>query len=150
MCIRDRLRHLQRAGHRVLALVGGATGMIGDPQMSGERVLNSRETVDEWIGRLKTQISSVLDFDGDNPATMVNNLDWTGGLTAIDFLRDVGQHYRLGTMLAKDTVAQEVDGGQATCPVQVVDHGGRVVAPEVQDAGDLRLQPADPLVDRLS
>ena len=102
------LRHLQRAGHRVLALVGGATGMIGDPRMSGERVLNSRETVDEWVGRLKTQISSVLDFDGDNPATMVNNLDWTGGLTAIDFLRDVGQHYRLGTMLAKDTVARRL------------------------------------------
>ncbi len=102
------LRHLQRAGHRVLALVGGATGMIGDPRMSGERVLNSRETVDEWVGRLKTQISSVLDFDGDNPATMVNNLDWTGGLTAIDFLRDVGRHYRLGTMLAKDTVARRL------------------------------------------
>jgi len=102
------LRHLQRAGHRVLALVGGATGMIGDPRMSGERVLNSRETVDEWVGRLKTQISSVLDFGGDNPATMVNNLDWTGGLTAIDFLRDVGQHYRLGTMLAKDTVARRL------------------------------------------
>ena len=102
------LRHLQRAGHRVLALVGGATGMIGDPRMSGERVLNSRETVDEWVGRLKTQISSVVDFDGDNPATMVNNLDWTGGLTAIDFLRDVGQHYRLGTMLAKDTVARRL------------------------------------------
>ena len=102
------LRHLQRAGHRVLALVGGATGMIGDPRMSGERVLNSRETVDEWVGRLKTQISSVLDFEGDNPATMVNNLDWTGGLTAIDFLRDVGQHYRLGTMLAKDTVARRL------------------------------------------
>ena len=70
--------------------------------------IRDRETVDEWVGRLKTQISSVLDFDGDNPATMVNNLDWTGGLTAIDFLRDVGQHYRLGTMLAKDTVARRL------------------------------------------
>lgn len=102
------LRHLQRAGHRVIALVGGATGLIGDPRMSGERVLNSRETVVEWTDRLRTQISRFLDFDGDNPAAMVNNLDWTAGLSAIDFLRDVGKHYRLGTMLAKDTVARRL------------------------------------------
>ncbi len=102
------LRHMQRAGHRVLALVGGATGMIGDPRMSGERVLNSADTVTAWVERLRGQISRFLDFDGDNPATMVNNLDWTGGLTAIDFLRDVGKHYRLGTMLAKDTVARRL------------------------------------------
>ena len=106
------LRHLQLAGHRVLPLVGGATGMIGDPRMSGERVLNSRETVAEWVDRLRSQISRFLDFDGDNPATMVNNLDWTGGLTAIDFLRDIGQHYRLGTMLAKDTVARRLESDQ--------------------------------------
>jgi len=102
------LRHLQRAGHRVIALVGGATGLIGDPRMSGERVLNSRETVVEWTDRLRVQISRFLDFDGGNPATMVNNLDWTAGLSAIDFLRDVGKHYRLGTMLAKDTVARRL------------------------------------------
>ena len=102
------LRHLQRAGHRVIALVGGATGLIGDPRMSGERVLNSRETVVEWTERLRAQISRFLDFDGDNPAVMVNNLDWTAGLSAIDFLRDVGKHYRLGTMLAKDTVARRL------------------------------------------
>ncbi len=102
------LRHLQRAGHRVIALVGGATGLIGDPRMSGERVLNSRETVVEWTDRLRAQISRFLDFDGDNPAVMVNNLDWTAGLSAIDFLRDVGKHYRLGTMLAKDTVARRL------------------------------------------
>ena len=102
------LRHLQRAGHRVLALVGGAPGMIGDPRMSGERVLNEPATVAAWVDRLKTQISAVLDFDGDNPATMVNNLDWTSGLSTIDFLRDVGKHYRLGTMLAKDTVARRL------------------------------------------
>ena len=102
------LRHMQRAGHRVLALVGGATGMIGDPRMSGERVLNSTETVRGWVERLRSQISRFLDFDGANPATMVNNLDWTGELTAIDFLRDVGKHYRLGTMLAKDTVARRL------------------------------------------
>ncbi|HEY0119804.1 MAG TPA: tyrosine--tRNA ligase [Cellulomonas sp.] len=102
------LRHMQRAGHRVIALVGGATGMIGDPRMSGERVLNSTETVRAWVERLRTQISRFLDFEGDNPATMVNNLEWTGELTAIDFLRDVGKHYRLGTMLAKDTVARRL------------------------------------------
>lgn len=102
------LRHLQRAGHRVLALVGGATGLIGDPRMSGERVLNTRETVAEWVERLRSQIAHFLDFDGDNPATMVNNLDWTAELSAIDFLRDVGKHYRLGTMLAKDTVARRL------------------------------------------
>ena len=102
------LRHMQRAGHRVLALVGGATGMIGDPRMSGERVLNSADTVRAWVERLRSQIGRFLTFDGDNPATMVNNLDWTGGLTAIDFLRDVGKHYRLGTMLAKDTVARRL------------------------------------------
>lgn len=102
------LRHLQLAGHRVVALVGGATGMIGDPRMSGERVLNSPETVAAWGERLRGQISAILDFDGDNPARMVNNLDWTAGLSAIDFLRDVGKHYRLGTMLAKDTVARRL------------------------------------------
>ena len=102
------LRHMQRAGHRVLALVGGATGMIGDPRMSGERVLNSTETVRAWVERLRSQISRFLDFDGENPATMVNNLDWTAGLSAIDFLRDIGKHYRLGTMLAKDTVARRL------------------------------------------
>ena len=102
------LRHLQRAGHRVLALVGGATGLIGDPRMSGERVLNTRETVAEWTARLQGQISRFLDFDGENAARMVNNLDWTAELSAIDFLRDVGKHYRLGTMLAKETVARRL------------------------------------------
>lgn len=102
------LRHLQRAGHRVLALVGGATGLIGDPRMSGERVLNTKETVAQWVDRLRSQIERFLDFEGDNAARMVNNLDWTGELTAIDFLREVGKHYRLGTMLAKDTVARRL------------------------------------------
>jgi tyrosyl-tRNA synthetase len=102
------MRHLQLAGHHPLALVGGATGLIGDPRMSGERVLNTRDTVAEWVQRLQTQISRFLDFDGDNPARMVNNLDWTGELSAIDFLREIGKHYRLGTMLAKDTVARRL------------------------------------------
>lgn len=102
------MRHLQLAGHHPLALVGGATGLIGDPRMSGERVLNTKDTVAEWVTRLQAQIGRFLDFEGDNPARMVNNLDWTGSLSAIDFLRDVGKHYRLGTMLAKDTVARRL------------------------------------------
>jgi tyrosyl-tRNA synthetase len=102
------LRHLQLAGHHVLGLVGGATGMIGDPRMSGERVLNTKETVAEWVERLRAQISRFLDFEGDNPARLVNNLDWTAEMSAIDFLRDIGKHYRLGTMLAKDTVARRL------------------------------------------
>ncbi|WP_062072982.1 tyrosine--tRNA ligase [Demequina sediminicola] len=106
------LRHLQRAGHRVLPLVGGATGMIGDPRMSGERVMNTKDTVAEWVERLRSQISRFLDFEGDNPATMVNNLDWTGELTAIDMLREIGKHFRLGTMIAKDTVARRLSSDE--------------------------------------
>ncbi|MFC4556421.1 tyrosine--tRNA ligase [Georgenia faecalis] len=102
------LRHLQLAGHHALALVGGATGLIGDPRMSGERTLNDRDTVAGWTDRLRAQISRFLDFDGPNAARMVNNLEWTAPLSAIDFLRDVGKHYRLGTMLAKDTVARRL------------------------------------------
>ncbi|QGH69078.1 tyrosine--tRNA ligase [Pseudactinotalea sp. HY158] len=102
------LRHLQRAGHRAIALVGGATGMIGDPRQSGERVLNDKETVERWTTGLREQISTFLDFEGDNPALLVNNLDWTAQLGAIDFLREIGKHFRLGTMLAKDTVARRL------------------------------------------
>jgi len=103
------MRHLQRAGHRPLALVGGATGMIGDPRMSGERTLNDKETVAGWTERLRTQIEPFLEFEGPNAAVMVNNLDWTAQLSAIDLLRDIGKHYRLGTMLAKDTVARRLE-----------------------------------------
>lgn len=102
------LRHLQLAGHRPIALVGGATGLIGDPRMSGERVLNTKDTVAQWVERLREQVSRFLDFEGANAARLVNNLDWTGDLSAIDFLREIGKHYRLGTMLAKDTVARRL------------------------------------------
>ncbi|KAE8762735.1 tyrosine--tRNA ligase [Georgenia thermotolerans] len=102
------MRHLQLAGHRPIALVGGATGMIGDPRMSGERVLNDKDTVAGWTARLRAQIERFLDFGGENAARMVNNLDWTGELTAIDFLRDIGKYFRLSTMLAKDTVARRL------------------------------------------
>ncbi|HLS03171.1 MAG TPA: tyrosine--tRNA ligase [Actinomycetales bacterium] len=103
------MRRLQRAGHKPIALVGGATGLIGDPRMSGERVLNSPEIVRQWASGLHEQISRFLDFDGENAAQMVNNLDWTAELSAIEFLRDFGKHYRLGTMLTKDTVARRLE-----------------------------------------
>ncbi|WP_449385328.1 tyrosine--tRNA ligase [Cellulomonas soli] len=106
------VRRFQDAGHRVFGLVGGATGLIGDPKMTGERTLNEPEVVRGWVERIRAQIAPLLRFDGPNPATMVNNLDWTAPLTAIDFLRDVGKHYRLGTMLAKDTVARRLHSDQ--------------------------------------
>ncbi|GAA3810943.1 tyrosine--tRNA ligase [Cellulomonas soli] len=106
------VRRFQDAGHRAFGLVGGATGLIGDPKMTGERTLNEPEVVRGWVDRIHAQIAPLLRFDGPNPATMVNNLDWTASLSAIDFLRDVGQHYRLGTMLAKDTVARRLNSDQ--------------------------------------
>ncbi|GEL99636.1 tyrosine--tRNA ligase [Cellulomonas terrae] len=103
------VRRLQDAGHTPFGLVGGATGLIGDPKMAGERTLNERDVVAVWVERIRKQIEPLLRFDGTNAATMVNNLDWTAPLSAIDFLRDVGKHYRLGTMLAKDTVARRLN-----------------------------------------
>ena len=103
------LRHLQVAGHRAIALVGGGTGLIGDPRMSGERSLNPAETVAQWAEGLRKQISRFLEFDGDNPALLVNNYEWISQLSAIDLLREVGRHFRLGTMLAKDTVARRLE-----------------------------------------
>lgn len=103
------VRRLQDAGHAPFGLVGGATGLIGDPKMAGERTLNERDVVAVWVERIRKQIEPLLRFDGPNAATMVNNLDWTAPLSAIDFLRDIGKHYRLGTMLAKDTVARRLN-----------------------------------------
>lgn len=102
------MRHLQLAGHRPLALVGGATGQIGDPRQSGERQLQPTEVVAGWADRLKSQISHFLDFEGPAAATMVNNLDWTAELSAIDFLRGIGKYFRVGTMLGKDIVARRL------------------------------------------
>ena len=99
------LRRFQRAGHRPLALVGGATGLIGDPKPTSERVLNTKEVVAEWVQRIHRQIEPFLDFDGPHAARMVNNLDWTAPLSAIDFLRDVGKHFRVSRMLAKEAVS---------------------------------------------
>ncbi|CAD5996999.1 tyrosine--tRNA ligase [Agreia sp. COWG] len=103
------LRRLQLAGHKPLGLVGGSTGLIGDPRPSAERTLNTKDTVAEWVDYLRSQIERFLSFDGDNAARMVNNLDWTAPLSAIDFLRDIGKYYRVGTMLKKDAVSARLN-----------------------------------------
>ena len=102
------MRHLQLAGHHPLALVGGATGLIGDPRAKGERTLNTKDVVAGWAASLQEQLENLLDFSGDNPAQIVNNLDWTQAMSAIDFLRDLGKHFRMGTMLSKDIVARRL------------------------------------------
>jgi tyrosyl-tRNA synthetase len=103
------MRHLQRAGHRALCLVGGSTGLIGDPKPTGERQLNPKGTVADWVGRIEAQVRPFLGFDGPNPAIMVNNLDWTAPMSAIDFLRDVGQHFRVNAMIRKDAVSARLN-----------------------------------------
>ncbi|WEV28507.1 tyrosine--tRNA ligase [Streptomyces sp. 71268] len=106
------MRRLQRAGHRPLALVGGATGQIGDPRPTAERTLNDPATVANWVTRLRAQIEPFLTFDGENAAVLVNNLDWTEGLSAIEFLRDIGKHFRVNKMLTKDSVARRLESEQ--------------------------------------
>ncbi len=103
------LRRLQLAGHRPLGLVGGSTGLIGDPRPTAERTLNTPETVQEWVTRLRAQVEKFLSFEGENAARIVNNLDWTAPLSAIDFLREIGKHYRVGTMLKKDAVSARLN-----------------------------------------
>ncbi|MGW6027253.1 tyrosine--tRNA ligase [Streptomyces sp. NPDC055099] len=103
------VRRLQQAGHRPLALVGGATGQIGDPRPTAERTLNDPETVANWVARLRSQIEPFLSFEGENAAVMVNNLDWTAGMSAIEFLRDIGKHFRVNKMLTKDSVARRLE-----------------------------------------
>jgi len=103
------MRRLQRAGHRPLVLVGGATGLIGDPKPSAERTLVDKETARSWASRLRAQMEPFFDFTGPTAATMVDNLDWTSDLTAIDFLRDVGKHFSVNRMLDRDAVARRLD-----------------------------------------
>ena len=103
------MRRLQQAGNLPLALVGGATGLIGDPRMSGERMLNDPDTVADWVDRLRGQVERYLAFDGPHAARLVNNLDWTAPMSAIDFLRDVGRHFRVNRMLAKDAVSARLN-----------------------------------------
>jgi tyrosyl-tRNA synthetase len=104
-------RRLQDAGHTPYALVGGATGMIGDPKDSGERSLNTVETVRDWVERVRRQIEPFLSFKGANAATMVNNYDWTKDLSTIDFLRDIGKHFPVNRMLARDVVRSRLEAG---------------------------------------
>ena len=104
-------RRLQLAGHTPFALVGGATGMIGDPRESGERTLNPEETVREWVDRVRAQIERFLSFEGENGATMVDNLEWTRDLSTIDFLREIGKHFPVNRMLARDVVRSRLEAG---------------------------------------
>ncbi|HJD50607.1 MAG TPA: tyrosine--tRNA ligase [Candidatus Rothia avistercoris] len=103
------MRRLQLAGHRPFGLVGGATGLIGDPRQTSERVLNSHDVVEGWVSRLRGQIERFLSFEGENGAQMVNNLDWTSELSAIDFLREIGKNFRVGTMIKKEIVAKRLN-----------------------------------------
>ena len=103
------MRRLQDAGHRPIALVGGSTGLIGDPKPTSERVLNAPETVAQWVDRLRGQVSRFLVPEGDNGVQVVNNLDWTAPMSAIDLLRDVGKHFRVNAMLRKDAVAARLE-----------------------------------------
>jgi tyrosyl-tRNA synthetase len=104
------MKHLQNAGHQPYCIIGGATGLIGDPRQSGERVLNDREVVESWGKNLTVQFKRFLSFEGDNAVQILNNYTWISSLSAIDFLRDVGKSFRVGTMLSKDTVKSRLDG----------------------------------------
>ncbi|MFI9161556.1 tyrosine--tRNA ligase [Kitasatospora aureofaciens] len=103
------MRRIQQAGNLPLGLVGGATGLIGDPKPTAERVLNDPETVAGWVERLRGQVSRFLDFEGPYAARMVNNLDWTSGMSAISLLRDVGKYFRVNNMIAKEAVARRLN-----------------------------------------
>jgi tyrosyl-tRNA synthetase len=102
-------RRLQQAGNRPLALVGGSTGLIGDPNPDRERTLNDPDVVAGWVEQIKRQVEPFFDFAGANAARMVNNLDWTAPLSAIEFLRDIGQHFRVNKMLAKEAVSARLN-----------------------------------------
>jgi len=104
-------RRLQLAGHRPLVLVGGATGMIGDPKATGERGLLDKDVVGSWVERIRHQVEAFVDFDGDRAARVVNNLDWTSTLSTVDFLRDVGRHFPVNRMLARDVVRSRLEAG---------------------------------------
>ncbi|MFD7413204.1 tyrosine--tRNA ligase [Kitasatospora purpeofusca] len=103
------MRRIQQAGNLPLGLVGGATGLIGDPKPTAERVLNDPQTVAAWVDRLRGQISRFLDFEGPYAARMVNNLDWTSGMSAISLLRDVGKYFRVNNMIAKEAVSRRLN-----------------------------------------
>jgi tyrosyl-tRNA synthetase len=105
------MRRIQQAGHKPVLLVGGATGLIGDPSFkAAERKLNTEDVVVAWVDKLKAQVSRFVDFDcGENSAIVVNNLDWIGDVTALDFLRDVGKYFSVNQMIQKESVKQRLD-----------------------------------------
>jgi tyrosyl-tRNA synthetase len=106
------MRRLQLAGHRPIGLVGGATGLVGDPSgRSSERTLESPEVIAAWVERIQAQVERYLDFEGDNAAVIVNNLDWIGEMSAIDWLRDIGKHFSVSRMLAKEAVSARLEAG---------------------------------------
>ena len=104
------LRRFQLAGHKPIALVGGATGLVGDPSgKNDERILNEEKTVSDWVAKIRKQVEKVLDFkDQKAAAKVVNNLDWTKPVSALEFLRDIGKHFSVNQMLAKDSVANRL------------------------------------------
>ena len=104
------LRRFQLAGHRPVLLLGGATGLIGDPSgRDDERSLNSQEVVGSWLGRIHDQVDRFLDFEGEGGAKIVNNLDWTAGLDVISFLRDIGKHFSVNAMVQRDSVRSRLE-----------------------------------------
>jgi len=105
------LKRFQLAGHKPVALVGGATGLIGDPSFKAqERKLNGPDVVANWVDKLKAQVSQFIDFDcGNNSAGVVNNLDWVGEMSVLDFLRDVGKHFSVNNMIQKESVKQRIE-----------------------------------------
>jgi len=106
------MRRMQAAGHRVICLVGGSTGLIGDPKPDAERVLQDKETIAAAVDRIQQLVGPLLDFEGDNAAVLVNNLDWTAPMSALDFLRDVGRHFRVNQMIRKEAVARRLESDQ--------------------------------------
>ena len=105
------MRRLQLAGHRPLGLVGGSTGLIGDPKESAERSLNPKDVVHEWVERIREQVGRFLDFEGSNAARIVNNYDWTKDLNVLDYLRDVGKHFPVNRMLGREVVKARLEQG---------------------------------------
>ena len=103
------MRRLQLAGHKPIVLIGGSTGLVGDPRPTAERVLNDVDTVNAWVEKLSKQASRFVNFDGSAAAKLVNNMDWTQSLSAIDFLREIGKHFRVGKMLSKEAVSARLN-----------------------------------------
>ncbi|KJV25087.1 tyrosyl-tRNA synthetase [Aquitalea magnusonii] len=104
------LKRFQLAGHRPIALVGGATGMIGDPSFKAtERKLNTPDVIEGWVDKIRAQVSPFLSFEGDNAAVMANNYDWFGGMGALEFLRDIGKHFSVNAMIKKEAVQQRIN-----------------------------------------